>query len=101
MELVMLGVGGVFAVLWYLLRQKDAKQGDDIGELYRLHHADELKLHELQLELAKNHYPKHELDQRFAQLDATLKGGFKDLGVELKEVVKVLHDHMQQHHTGQ
>ena len=97
-ELLLLGVAGIFAVLWYLLRQKDSKQERDISKLYELHHADENKLHDFELEIARNHYPKNELDTRFAQLDATLKEGFKSLGADFKEMAKVLQDHLQQQH---
>lgn len=97
-EIVLLAVVGVFTALWFLLRQKDAKQAQDITHLYKLHHDDEAKLHCLELELARNHYPKNELDTRFAQLDATLKTGFSDLRADFKELTKALQDHLQKQH---
>jgi hypothetical protein len=111
-ELLVLAVGGVFTVLWYLLRQKDAKQGeeisdirkqhkDDIDLLYKLHNKDVEKLAQLELEIAKNHYPKNELDKRFEQLDATIKDGFKSLGEDIKQMTSALQDHLKEHRVGQ
>jgi len=74
----------------------------DVNKLYQLHHDNERKLAEHQLEIAKNHYPKQELDHRFSQLDTTIKDGFKSLSGDFKEMTKVLHDHMNSsHHNGQ
>jgi hypothetical protein len=110
-ELLVLAVSGVFAVLWYLLRQKDAKQGQEIAEirkmhkddveiLYKLHHKDVDRLTAFELEIAKNHYPKNDLDRRFEQLDKSIKDGFTELGGDIKEMTKALHDHLKDHHTG-
>lgn len=106
-----MALGAVFSVLWYLLRQKDAKQGDEIAEirrshkddidtLYKLHHKDAERLTAFELEIAKNHYPKGDLDKRFEQLDITIKAGFTSLGGDIKEMTKALHDHLKEHHTG-
>jgi hypothetical protein len=110
-ELLIAGLGVVFTVLWYLLRQKDAKQGeeiaeirrqhkDDIDQLYKLHHKDVEKLAQLELEIAKNHYPKNELDKRFEQLDATIKYGFKSLGDDIREMTSALNEHLKEHRVG-
>lgn len=97
-DILLLCLTGLFTVLWYLLRQKDAKQESEINNLYKLHHEDENKLHELELEIARNHYPKHELDARFSQLDATIRSGFSALSGDIKEMTKALQDHLQRHH---
>ena len=93
----------LLGLLWYLLRQKDEKQGHDIETLFALHQKDVEKLAAFELEIAKNHYPKPELDQRFTQLDATIRGGFTTLSADVKEMTKALHDHMREHtiHGGQ
>lgn len=79
-------LGGVFAVLWWLLRQKDEKQAQDIEsinalirDLYAKHQEDERALYALRIKIAENHPPKQEIekmisdmkqhfDQRFDQL---------------------------------
>ncbi len=88
-EFVAIGLfalGGIFSVLWWLLRQKDEKQAQDIekmGELvkdlYAKHQEDERALYSLRIKIAENHPPKQEIekmisdmkqhfDQRFDQL---------------------------------
>lgn len=93
-------LGIIFSVIGWLLSNKDKKQGEEIAKLFVLHDDDSKELMRLQLEIARNHYPKSELDVRFAQLDATIKEGFKDLGSDIKEMTKALHDHLKEHHTG-
>lgn len=79
-------LGGVFTVLWWLLRQKDEKQAQDIEgiqalirDLYAKHQEDERALYALRIKIAENHPPKQEIekmisdmkqhfDQRFDQL---------------------------------
>ena len=79
-------LGGVFSVLWWLLRQKDEKQAQDIEklaelikDLYAKHQEDERALYDLRIKIAENHPPKQEIekmisdmkehfDQRFDQL---------------------------------
>lgn len=90
--------GTIFSVIGWLLSNKDKKQGEEITKLFALHEADSRELMQLRLEIARNHYPKSELDVRFAQLDATIKEGFKDLGTDIKEMTKALHDHLKEHH---
>lgn len=96
LETIMAAISGVFAIMWYLLKQKDERQGKDIESLYRMHHEDASKLAVLELEIAKNHYPKHELDERFKQIDTTLKEGFRDLSSDIKHMTKALNDHLQE-----
>lgn len=95
-EYILVGIGGVFSVLFYLLRQRDERQGKDIESLFAIHHRDVEKLTALELEIARNHYPKGELDERFRQLDATIKEGFKELGTDIKSMSKALNDHLQE-----
>jgi DNA anti-recombination protein RmuC len=88
-EIVAIGLavlGGIFTVLWWLLRQKDEKQAHDIEkinealkDLYLKHRDDERELYALRIKIAENHPPKQEIekmisdmkqhfDQRFDQL---------------------------------
>jgi hypothetical protein len=99
-ELAMTSLAGVFSILWYLLRQKDAKQEEEIKSLFAMHHQDVAKLNLLELEIAKNHYPKSELDIRFQQLDTTIKEGFRELSTDIKDMTRALNAHLQEHHKG-
>lgn len=105
MEWIFGGISLLFGVIGYLLSLKDKRQGEEIMEmktnykadfenLYRLHHEDEEKLAEYKLVIAQNHYTQPQVDFRFQQLDNTMKDGFKELSVDLKEMTKMLTDHM-------
>lgn len=63
------------AVLWYLLRQKDALRGEQIKDLYAKHVADADKLQELELNVAKRHYEKTEMDAKFDKLEQAFTQG--------------------------
>lgn len=111
-------IGVAFSIIGWLLANKDKKQseeikaesvarekGDDEIEknvelLFKLHHGVDKELAAFKLEIAKNHYPKHELDQRFAELNLSIKEGFGTLSLELKEMNKSLHNHFDKHHQG-
>lgn len=99
-EYFIFGLALLFGVIGYLLSRRDAKQAEEIETLFKLHHADEKQLHNLELEIARNHYPKNELDERFKQLDQTMKDGFGSLGADIKEMVKALNAHLQDRHNG-
>ncbi len=68
-------IGGVFTVLWWLLRQKDAKQAEEIGkiaeaikDLYAKHREDERALFDLRLKIAENHPPKQEIEKMISDM---------------------------------
>lgn len=88
---------GLMVVLWYLLRQKDARQGEEIGKLFALHDADVEKLALLKLELAKNHYEKAELDPKFIRLEAAITDGLNKMNHDLGMKIDKLSDVMQAH----
>lgn len=89
---------GLMVVLWYLLRQKDVRQGEEITKLFLLHDADVEKLASLKLELAKNHYEKAELDPKFMRLEAAITDGLNkmnhDLGVKIDKLSEVMQAHL-------
>lgn len=96
----------------YLLNKKDSSQEKDLKDLKEQHDKDveELKktqallfkkhdddvaaLNSLQLQIAKEHYLKHELDQRFQSLETTFRQGFDGLSSEFKELSRVLIAHV-------
>jgi hypothetical protein len=58
-------IGLVFGLIGWLLANKDKKQADEIAELFRLHHSDSARLQALELDIAKNYNPKHEVTVLF------------------------------------
>ena len=82
------------AIVGWLLANKDAKQANEIALLFKKHDEDSAALAALKLEIAKEHYLKHELDSRFQQLDATFRDGFSCLTSEFKDLARVLIAHV-------
>ena len=89
---VMAGLG---TLLWYLLTQKDAKQEEAIKLLWQKHDVDAKELENLKLQIASQHYVKAELDQKFNQMDATMRNGFQILSGKVDELSKTLLTHFQ------
>lgn len=101
----------VFGVIGWLLSDKDRKQGEEIAEmrakhekerdeLFRLCHKTKDDLADFKQKIAENHYPKHELDQRFSQLNETIHKGFNGLSTDIKELVREMNEHLREHRTG-
>lgn len=93
-EFVLLVISGVFAVLWYLLRNKDSHQEEQIKILFVKHDNDVSALEALKLRIAENHYPKTELDVKFLSLETTTRDGFKDLGIKFDKLSEALINHV-------
>ena len=90
LEIGMWIFGAVGAVLWYLLRQKDAKQQTDIDNLLKKHEEDTQRLADLSLEIAKKHYERLELDGKFDKLDCSIRDGLKELGSKFDRLAEAL-----------
>ena len=90
LEIGMWIFGAVGTVLWYLLRQKDAKQQKDIELLWTKHDEDAQRLTDLSLEIAKKHYERPELDGKFDRLEASIRDGLKDLGAKFDRLAEAL-----------
>jgi hypothetical protein len=84
----------LFSVIGWLLSNKDMKQAKEIEILFKKHDDDAAALAALKLEIAKEHYLKHELDARFQQLDTTFREGFDGLRSEFKELGRILIGHI-------
>lgn len=100
-------IGIVVGVISYLLSKTDKAQEDKIAAqqesialLWRKHDDDAAALAALRLEIAKEHYLKHELDARFQQLDSTFREGFNGLRTEFKELARILIDHVTKEDAG-
>lgn len=100
----------IVPIVTYLLNKKDAAQEQqlaalkDLNEklqkqidlLFKKHDEDAANLASLQLQIAKEHYLKHELDARFQSLEHTFRQGFGDLSAEFKELSRILLEHVSQ-----
>jgi hypothetical protein len=81
-----IGAMTIISVIGVLLRNKDQAQAEQIAMLFKKHDDDVAALQELRLQIANNHYVKHELDLRFDKLEATFTRGFDELGKALRDL---------------
>lgn len=93
-DIIDLLVTTIFAILGYLLQQKDAKQGKQIELLFEKHDADATALEALKLKIAEQHYQKAELDRKFNSLECATREGFLDLGKKLDRLSDALLAHI-------
>lgn len=89
-ETVLYIVGGLFTLLWFLLRQKDASQAEQIKLLFKKHDDDAAELQALKLQIASQHYVKGELDNKFDKLETTFREGLETLGAKFDHLSQVL-----------
>lgn len=88
------GVLGMVAIIGWFLRQKDEQQAESIRLLFKKHDDDATALANLRLEIAKEHYLKHELDARFQSLEDTFRTGMADLAMRFDKLSNALLEHM-------
>lgn len=93
-DIVDLLVTTAFAILGYLLQQKDTKQGKQIDLLFEKHDHDAAALDALKLKIAEQHYQKAELDRKFHSLENATREGFLDLGKKLDRLSDALLAHI-------
>jgi len=84
----------LIGIVGWLLSNKDAKQSKEIDLLFKKHDDDAAALAALRLEIAKEHYLKHELDTRFQSLESVFRIGMNDLGVKFDKLSGILIDHV-------
>lgn len=94
-ELILLALGGVGTVVWYLLRQKDEEQQAAIKLLFHKHDLDYEDLQALKLQIASQHYVKQELDSKFDKLETAFRDGFTSLGTKFDRLGDALVTHIQ------
>lgn len=94
-------VTGIFAVLWWLLKDRDAKQQREIDALresikllFSKHDADVKDLESLKLQIASQHYIKPELDAKFDRLEGAISKGFAGFGDQLEKLSGLLISHI-------
>jgi hypothetical protein len=84
----------LIGLVGWLLSNKDAKQGHEIALLFKKHDDDAAALAALRVEIAKEHYLKHELDDRFLSLQGTFRDGMRDLGGKFDKLTNILIEHL-------
>lgn len=80
----------VIGLVWYLLREKDRKQGELIEKLFTLRDADSKELVALKIQIAENHYKKDELDAKFDKMEATNREEFGKLNGKMDLIIQTL-----------
>ena len=98
---ILAGVGGLWGVTWWLLQNKDRLQEKQISALWEKHDQDAAALAALKLEIAKEHYIKGELDQKFDKLEHAFTGGMDGLGKKFDQLASSLLNHMQREDSRQ
>lgn len=79
-----IALGAVFTVLWWMMKEKDKATQRNIEKLWEEHEKDAKRLQEVELEIAKHHYIKSELDEKFDELKIEIKDGLHNLSEQLK-----------------
>lgn len=93
-DILLFVVAGVGSVVWYLLRQKDEQQGEQIKLLFKKHDEDAKELEALKLQIASQHYVKSELDLKFDKLESAFRDGFNALGNKFDKLGEALISHI-------
>ena len=84
----------LIGVVGWLLSNKDAKQQQEIAILFKKHDDDAAALAALRVEIAKEHYLKHELDDRFRSLEQAIKESSATLGKQFDNLAETLVAHL-------
>ena len=101
LEIALAIFSGLFAVLFWLLRNKDAVQQAEIAKLqlkcdkevntlWEKHDEDAKRLQDLELDIAKRHYVKDELDNRFERLESSIRVGLDQLGAKVDRLSEAI-----------
>lgn len=93
-ELYKWGAYALVGLVGWLLSNKDSKQAHEIELLFQKHDKDAQDLADLRLIIAKEHYIKAELDERFKNLDTTLREGFRELNGQFATLSTALMAHI-------
>ena len=88
---------GVFALIGWLLKDKDAKQEgvltshkEQIELLFTKHDVDAKDLQEMRVMLAQEHYRKPELDSKFDRLDKSITDGLNAISVKVDKLTEAV-----------
>jgi len=74
------------------------KQRDDYIQLLSKHEADARELAELRERIAREHYVKQEMDNKFDKLERAFTDGLKDLGLKFDRLGEIIARHQPGEH---
>jgi Tfp pilus assembly protein PilO len=107
-DILLFAAGVIVMIIGWLLAKKDQTQGDEIAALkasvltlFGKHDIDVAALQELRLQIAREHYQKEELDERFNKLEAAFQRGFDDLGHKFDRLSEALLEHLHDENINQ
>lgn len=72
------------------------KQRDDYAQLLSKHEADARELAELRERIAREHYVKQEMDNKFDKLERAFTDGLKDLGLKFDRLGEIIARHQSE-----
>lgn len=93
-EIYKWGAYALLGLVSWLLANRDGRQAKEIEALTKKQEAHVDALANLKLDIAREHYIKSELDERFKSLDVTFREGFQDLGAKVDRLVHTLISHI-------
>jgi uncharacterized protein HemX len=99
-DILLFIISGVGAIMWYLLKQKDEKQGREIEMLFKKHDEDVQALQELRVQIAEGHYKKTELDYKFDRIELAITNSFSNLASKFDKLSDVLIAHITHEDKG-
>lgn len=76
------------------------KVNDELRDLFKMHHADVTKLHELELAIAENHYKRSDLDAWRIEFGAALKEIGTSISTQLDNLNSNFSKHLMDHVKG-
>lgn len=94
-------LGGLFSVLFWLLKNKDENQSKQLDSharyieiIFKKIDDDMAALQNLRVHIASHHYEKSELDVKFEKLERTTSDGFRILGDKLDKLSSSMLTHI-------
>lgn len=101
LEIGLMVLGALFSVVGWLLKNKDEAQSRQIANLesqieglYQKHDKNAASIQELRLQIAREHYQKSEMDERFTELKITIRDGLQNMAERFDKLAETMRVHM-------
>lgn len=101
LEIGLMMFGVLFSIVGWLLKNKDDTQSKQIANLenriaslYQKYDQNTVAIQDLRLQIAREHYQKAELDDRFTELKVTIKDGLRDMADRFDKLAEAMRMHM-------
>lgn len=92
--LAIFALGLIFSVIGWLITDKVKGLQETNRVLFTKLDAANKSIADFRIEIAKEHYPKPELDFRFSQIDLSIRNGFHEMANKFDDLAKALTNHM-------